>query len=218
MVVESERDKQIMDQGGIAATSMRLIRPGFEIAPYVPAGGPFRLLFASSPLGKYQLLERGIYLMLEAAQRLRDVEFLFVWRERDADRLSSLVHERGLSNVEVLNGYVPNMGEIYDSVHGSILPALDYASVKPCPHSGVEALAHGKPIVTSSMTSLASIVRRRECGVCFEPHTEDLISAIERLREEYDQLQANCHRVVREMFSPEYFRREYMALYHAMTR
>jgi len=218
VVVESERDRQIMEQGGVAETSLKLIRPGFEIARYIPAGGPFRLLFASSPFGNYQLLGRGIYLILEVAQRLRDVEFLLVWRESYADRLSSLVRERGLSNVQVVNGYLPNMGEVYDSVHGSILPALDYASVKPCPHSGVEALAHGKPILASSMTSLASVVRRRECGVCFEPNTEDLISAIERMREEYDKLQANCHEVVREMFSPEYFRREYMALYHAMTR
>ena len=217
VVVESDRDKQIMEQAGVAATSIRLIRPGFEIASYVPARVPFRLLFASSPFGKHQFLGRGIYLILEAAQRLRDVEFLIVWRESYAQRLVSLVHERQLSNVKVRDGYVPNMGEVYDSVHGSIIPALDYGSVKPCPHSGVESLAHGKPIVTSSMCSLASIVRRRECGVCCEPNTEDLVAAIERLRDDYDRLQANCHEVVREIFSPEYFRREYMSLYRAMT-
>ena len=217
VVVESDRDKQIMEQAGVAATSIRLIRPGFEIAPYVPARVPFRLLFASSPFGKHQLLGRGIYLMLEAAQRMPDVEFLIVWRESYAQKLVSLVQERQLSNVKVHNGYVPNMGEVYDSVHGSIIPALDYCSVKPCPHSAVESLAHGKPIVTSSISSLASIVCRRECGVCCEPNTEDLVAAIERLRNDYDRLQANCHEVVRDMFSPEYFRREYMSLYRAMT-
>jgi glycosyltransferase involved in cell wall biosynthesis len=89
----------------------------------------------------------------------------------------SLFGERGLSNVDIHNGHVSDMGEIYDSVHGTVVVALESNSLKPCPHSALESLAHGKPVVTSWMTSLARIVHDRECGVCCEPNTEDFVAA-----------------------------------------
>lgn len=213
IVVESEWDKQILQQGGIASGSMKLIYPGVEVKPYKQVPGRLRLLFASSPFGRYDFLGRGLYLILEAARQLPDVEFLIIWRERHVDRMRSLVAERGLSNVKIRSAYVPEMSQVYDSVHGTIVMALESNSLKPCPHSALESLAHGKPIVASSRTSLATVVRDNECGVCCEPNTEAFLTAIQRLRDNYATYQTRCHEVVRQMFSPEVFRRKYMSIY-----
>ena len=217
VVVEAERDRQLLQQGGVDAESIKVIYPGFDIAPYNPIRGPLRLLFASSPFGRYDLLERGLYLIVEAARRLPDVKFLIIWRERHLDRMLSLVGERGLPNVEIHNGYVRNMGEVYDSVHGTVVVGLESNSLKPCPHSALESLAHGKPVVTSWMTSLARIVHDRECGVCCEPNIEDFVTAVGQLREHYDRYQSRCHDVVNTTFRKDVFLKKYMSIYQDMA-
>jgi glycosyltransferase involved in cell wall biosynthesis len=217
VIVEAERDKELLQQGGVDTGSIKVIYPGFEIAPYRPVRGPLRLLFASSPFGRYDLMERGLYLIVEAARRLPEVKFFIIWREAHLDRMLSLVGERGLSNVDIHNGYVRDMGEVYDSVHGTVVVALESNSLKPCPHSALESLAHGKPVVTSWMTSLAGIVRDRECGVCCEPNTEDFVAAVEQLRDHYDRYQSRCHDVVSTTFRKDVFLRKYMSIYQEMA-
>ncbi|MDX1763011.1 MAG: glycosyltransferase family 4 protein [bacterium] len=216
VVVESERDREILHQAGLSPESVKLIYPGFEKKDYVPAEGPFSMLFATAPFGSHDFLNRGVFLMLHVAQRLPEVRFRLVWRENDYERLMHLIKASGVTNMDVHNGYIPDMDALYRTSHATILPGLDEHSLKPCPHSAIESLAHGKPLLVSRPTSLAGLVDRTETGVVFEPTLRALEAAIVKLRSDYERYQGNCQKLVLEKFSPEGCMTQYRKLYESM--
>ena len=216
IVTESERDRDLLSQLGLDEERIKLIYPGFRIMPYRAASGPFKILFATSPFGKYDLLARGVHLILRTARQMPDVEFVLVWREANVDRVRSLIGQFGVHNVEVMNGHVSRMGDVYASVHATIVPGLEHNSLKPTPFSAIESLAHGKPVLASVPTSVGRMVRRHACGVCFEPAVDDLVAAIDLLRRHYAHFRSACHAVIERKFSPAVYTKKYLSLYEAV--
>ncbi len=216
IVVQCDRDRDLMRQLGVPDASLRVIRPGIPLAAYREARGPFTVLFASSPLSEGDFLTRGIYLVVRVAARLPDVRFLLVWRRRHIEKLQGLIAEAGAANIEVQDGVIPDMGAVYDRVHATVLPALEHRSFVPAPRSGLESLAHGKPLLVSPCVSIAGSLARAGAGVVFEPTLEGLESAIAELRERYDTLQQHTHGYLRERFSPAVHLDLYRRLYQTI--
>ena len=216
VVVESERHRNILKQAGIDSGSIKLIYPGAPVKPYKRASSPFKILFATSPLGKYGLLSRGVYLLMQTAKALPEVRFILAWRERNHNKLKSLINHYRLKNVEVMNSYIPDMDKVYQSVHATVLPGLTHSSLKPCPHSGLNSLSHGKPLLVSESTSIAGIVDRNQCGVTFEHSVDSLRTAIHHLMDRYTEFQNNSHRTVEREFSESVFVERYRQLYETM--
>ena len=213
VVVQSERDREIMRQLGVGEAALRLIRPGVDPVPYREGPDPFTILFASSPLTAEHFLSRGIYLMVRAAARLPDVRFLLVWRRRHLAKLQRVIAGARATNIEILDGVIPDMGALYDRVHATILPALEQRSFIPCPRSALESLAHGKPLLLSSCVALAGGVARAGAGVVFAPTSDGLEAAIRRLGEHYAEYQSCTQRHVAEHFSPRVHLELYRRLY-----
>ena len=215
VVVHSERDRDLMFQVGVAEASVRLIRPGMPLARYREATGPFTILFASSPLSAGDFLSRGIHLMLRVAQRLPEVGFLLVWR-RHVEKLRRLIAEAAVHNVEVHDGVIRDMGALFDRAHATALPALEHRSFVPAPRSGLDSLAHGKPLLLSNYVGMAGSVARAGAGLVFDPTVDGLVAAIEAMRNRYATLQQAAQPYLREHFSPathlELHRRLYRSL------
>jgi glycosyltransferase involved in cell wall biosynthesis len=216
IVVQSEWDGDLMRQLGVRATSLRVIRPGVPLAQYRETDGPFTLLFASSPPNPEYFLTRGIYLMVRVAARLPDMRFLLVWRRRLVEQVHRLIAEMGVKNIEVLDGVVSDMTAVFDRAHATILPALEPRSFIPCPRSGLDSLAHGKPLLLSQFVSMARSVADGGAGVAFEPTICGMEAAIRRLRADYSSFQERAQPYLRERFSPaahlELHRRLYQAV------
>ena len=202
IVVQGERDRELMRQVGVSERAIRMIRPGVPIAPYREATGPFTLLFASSPLTAEHFLSRGIYLMLRAARRMPEVQFLLVWRTRHLAKLQGIIAEVAFPNITVMDGVVSDMGAVYDRVHATVLPAMEHRSFIPCPRSGLDSLAHGKPLVVSNFVCLAAGLTQWGAGVAFNPECEGLELAIRRLRDDYPRYQSRTHGYMERYFSP----------------
>lgn len=211
VVVESERHRELFLQLGLEPERIRLIYPGLDPEPYRAATGPFTILFATSPKQR-DLLTRGVYLMVKVAALLPHVRFRLVWRW-NPERVRALIRRSRVQNVEVVAGYVSNMKVLYDGAHAVILPGLEPDSFKPCPHSGLHSLAHGKPLLVSRATSIAAIVERHHCGVVFEPTVDALCDAVQHLAAHYDEYQANAVPTLLREFSREGFLERYGRLY-----
>jgi glycosyltransferase involved in cell wall biosynthesis len=216
IVVESKWHEELLLQLGIERQAIHRIYPGTEIRPYQPATGTFKILFATSPPNLHGFLSRGVYLLIQVAKQLPHVRFVLVWRESNYEKLANLLAEANVSNIEVLNGYIPDMEEVYASVHAAILPGLATNSLKPCPHSGLDALAHGKPILVSQPTSIADLIQKNRCGLAFEPSVECLEQCVLELVQNYDLYQKNCHPTITRNFSPDYFLAQYRQIYNTM--
>lgn len=217
VVVQSERDRDLMLQLGVARESLRLIRPGIPLAPYRAASGPFTILFASSPFAADDFLTRGVQLMIRVAARLPEVRFLFAWRGRAREKLHRLIREAGAANVEVRDGVIGDMGAVYDEVHAAALPALEHRSFIAAPRSGLEALARGKPLLVSSYVSLAESVERAGAGVVFRPTSEGLEAAVIRLRDGYETYRQAAQPYIARHFSPDIHLELHRRLYHALA-
>jgi glycosyltransferase involved in cell wall biosynthesis len=153
---------------------------------------------------------------LQAARRLPEVRFVFTWRKKNYAKLRELIDESGLKNVEVKNGFIPNMGEVYQSVHATILPGLTSGSLKPTPHSALDSLSYGKPVLVSRPSSIAKMVEQNHCGIVFDPSIDQLVQAINHLKENYDQYQSNCHPTIQNCFSDKFFIESYREIYAEM--
>lgn len=216
IVVESERYRDLLLQVGVSAERVRLIYPGVRREPYRPAAGPFTILFATSPR-KDGLVTRGIYLMMRVAERLPHIRFRLVWRSNPG-QVMKLLERLDLENVELVTGFVEDMKSEYDAAHAVILPALEYNSLKPCPHSGLHALAHGKPLLVSGRVSIADVIGRERCGVIFEPTIDGLCRAIDNLCEDYDAYQSRAHPCRDALFTTTGFIDRYADLYGSLLR
>ena len=216
VVVQSERDREIMRQLGVNRDTLWLIRPGVGAVPYREARDPFTILFASSPLSPEHFLSRGVYLIVRAAARLPDVRFLLVWRKRHLAELKRVIAAERATNVEIMNGVIPDMGPVYDRVHATILPGLEQRSFIPCPRSALESLAHGKPLLLSNCVSLADGVARAGAGVAFEPTSDGLEAAIRELRARYARYQERTQCYLAERFCPRVHLELYRRLYGRM--
>jgi glycosyltransferase involved in cell wall biosynthesis len=203
VVVQGERDRELMREVGVREEALWLIRPGVPLTQYHEARDPFTILFASSPLTAEHFLSRGIYLMVRAAARLPEVRFLLVWRTRHLPKLKRVIAAAGVRNIEIVDGVVPDMGVLFDRVHATILPALEHRSFIPCPRSGLESLAHGKPLLVSDFVSLARLVARSGAGVAFDPNGEGVEAAIRRLRANYEAYQARTQPYLAKHFCPK---------------
>ena len=216
VVVEGERDRELLRQIGVKEERIWVIRPGIPVARYREAQGPFTIVFASSPLNAGDFLSRGIYLITAVAALLPDVRFLLIWRKHHLAKLEDIVAKAGLTNLIIQNGVIDDMNTVYDGVHAAILPGLEHRSFIPCPRSGLEALAHGKPLLVSELVAIAPSVARAGAGLAFEPTIAGLKSAIMQLQADYPTYQANTQRYIQENFSPsthlELHRRLYQSL------
>lgn len=217
IVVQGDRDREILRQIGIRDEAVRLIRPGIAVEPYREARGPFTILFASSPLNAADFLSRGIYLITAVAALLPAVRFLLIWRTRHLAKLERIVASVAPGNITIINGVVDDMAGVYQSVHATVLPGLEHRSFIPCPRSGLESLAHGKPLLLSNLVSIASDVTRAHAGVAFEPTVAGLKAAILELQGEYSAFQRNTQRYIADKFSPATHLELYRQLYRTVA-
>jgi glycosyltransferase involved in cell wall biosynthesis len=150
------------------------------------------------------------------AALLPTVRFLLVWRKHHLAKLQRIVAKAGVTNVVVQSGVIADMAAVYDSVHAAVLPGLEHRSFIPCPRSGLEALAHGKPLLLSSLISIASSVAQSAAGVVFEPSATGLKAAILQLQAGYAGYQANTQVYIAEHFSPETHLQLHRRLYQSV--
>jgi glycosyltransferase involved in cell wall biosynthesis len=216
IVVQGERDRELLRQIGVRSDALWLIRPGIPVARYQEAPSPFTILFASSPLNASDFLSRGIYLITAVAALVPEVRFLLIWRTHHLAKLQRILASARVANVVIRSGVVDDMAAVYDSVHAAVLPGLEHRSFIPCPRSGLEALAHGKPLLLSHLVSLAPSVAHTGAGLAFEPTINGLAAAIQQLQAEYPAYQANTQRYIAENFSPSTHLELYRQLYQSV--
>ena len=227
-IVHSVRASRELAAWGFDPEMVRLIYPGIDLNRYHPAqssseaawprqnGSRLRVLFATAPTSPEQMDARGVTLLLDAAARLRDVEFVLLWRPwPETSRLiQEYVARRGLSNVFVSTNVVRDMTAVFHSVDATTAPFTESAGMKVCPTSLVESLACGKPLLISKHVGLADLVEEHTCGEVFEPTVDAFCVAVARLREHHAAYALNARRCAERHFDQHECFRRYARLYH----
>jgi glycosyltransferase involved in cell wall biosynthesis len=195
IVVTNRRDQELLASWGFANT--HVIRPGIDSAPFSvappPAGAEFRLLAASAPWTHEQFTSKGVDALLEVAEQRRDLRLVFLWRGLLYEEMLRRVSDRGLQDrVQVINRQVDVAAELARA-HGAVVLADDSSLVKAFPHSLMEALAAGRPVLLSRALPMADYVEQTSCGVIAETVDADaLLLALDALRRGYGEFQSSA--------------------------
>jgi glycosyltransferase involved in cell wall biosynthesis len=174
---------------------VRVVRTGidatrFEVCP-LPIGDEIRLLMASAPWTREQFAAKGVDALLEAARAEPRLQLTFLWR----GVLAELMHERvagaGLADrVTVIDEHV-DVNEVLASSHAAVNLATGGGIVKAYPHSLLEALAAGRPVLVSRQIPMAAHIGEHGLGVVVpEVSAPAVLEAVRGLERDYDALAA----------------------------
>lgn len=204
IVVSNDRDAAALQSWGL--TNVAVIRPGIDstrltVRP-LPRGEELVLLMASAPWVPRQFDLKGLDALLETAARLPFLRLILLWRGLLLAELKERVHRFGLTErVEIVDRRV-DVNTYLARVHAAVLLAKEADIVKAYPHSLLEALAAGKPVITSERIPVADFVRQHQCGLVVEEVTgAALAAAIVDLSSNYGRLARNAERVGPTSFS-----------------
>jgi glycosyltransferase involved in cell wall biosynthesis len=185
-----------------------LVRPGIDTSRFtfspLPLGPEIRLMVGSAPWTRVQFRSKGVEALLLAAQQSPRLRLVFLWRGVLAEEMQRRVRGMKLERqVRVLDEQV-DVNQVLAGVHASVTLASAPDIIKAYPHSLLDSLAAGKPILVSRAIPMADYVKRSGCGKVVEAVTpEGVLAAVEALASEYEGLQQAAQRVGRRDFSQE---------------
>lgn len=159
---------------GVPANKVTTVHNFVDIGRFDPSSAPgdYVLYF-----GRLERL-KGISTLLQAMERLPDVQLLVVGEGTDRELFKSQVRERGLRNIAFL-GF--RRGEdLHRLIRGSICTVTPSECFETFGLTLVESFALGRPVVCSNMGGMPEIVSRGDDGLIFEPG--DFLQLAEHLK------------------------------------
>lgn len=201
--------------------NLHLVHPGkdsgrFTYAP-TRVQGKFRILMASAPWTRKQFRTKGVEALLAAAVDNPSLHFVFLWRGVLAREMEARVHQLGLrGRVSVINRPV-HVNQVLSEVHATIILASDSDIVKAYPHSLLDSLAAGKPVLVSRAIPMANYVERTGCGVVVERvKPEDVLGAVKALRDRYDSASEIARSVGKRDFNGQDLVESFQSVYRTV--
>jgi len=218
LVVPDESERARLRERGVPAARVVAIRPGIDIARFAPiappTGKPFTLLMGSAPWTVDQFESKGVNALLEAAQRRADLRLIFLWRGLHGEEMNRRVARLGLSDRVTIVDQVVDVNDVLTHAHAAIVLAQSASLVKAYPHSLLEALAVGRPVLVSRAIPMAAYVEQTGCGTVVEAvKVENLLSALAKLEASYESYQAAALEVGQRDFSQRDMVEAYRRLY-----
>ena len=216
VVVSNHRDRDALQRLGLA--NVHVIRPGIDTSrfkPYPPPSEPgFTLLMGSAPWTEAQFQSKGIDALLAAAQTRVDLRLVFLWRGFGHSLMMERVARHDLqSRVQVINRRV-DVHRVLSRVHAAVVLATDSTQVKAFPHSLLEALAAGRPVLVSRTLPMSAYVAQTGCGVVVEKVSpEGVVEALAVLEEDYELFREEALRVGQRDFDQRTTVSAYQRLY-----
>lgn len=183
-LVQSEKSAEILTEEGFHEPVVSY--------PIVPAGkvyprrrifekSKFTVGFASSPMEKRQIADRGINLLCELMHIVPDVRFEVLWRYNSAKVPKEML---GMENCRIIYGKY-DMQEFYSSVDCVIIPYESIDSNHACSLSGVEAMYNGIPVLCTDVSGISEVVRKCGMGEVSVADPQKMAESLRSLIENY---------------------------------
>lgn len=171
--------------------------------PLLP-GEPLRLLVASAPWTLAHFTSKGFDALLATVQRMPDLHLTLLWRGLLVEEIHKRIATLGIQErVTVINETV-DVNAVLACVHAAAIFATAPGIIKAYPHSLLDALAAGKPVLLNNTIPMADYVESQQCGVVANAVTpEAILSALADLRAHYECYAQNAVTVGQRDFTEE---------------
>ncbi len=220
IVVNNRRSKEALESVGLS--NVHFIPVGIDITRFskqrLTLQTDLHLLMASAPWEPAQFASKGIDLLLDAMTSLPRLRMTFLWRGLLVKEMQQRIMRSGLEDrITFINEEVV-ISHLLEKVHGTVLLANSERVVKAYPHSLVESLLCGKPIITSSKIAISEIVQAHKAGLILSDFKrEALVKVIEAFQHNYQQLAECAFQFPQEAFDREQMFKKYDALYQTIA-
>ncbi|HUP22827.1 MAG TPA: glycosyltransferase [Thermoanaerobaculia bacterium] len=198
--------------------NVRRVRAGidtrrFSVQPRT-LDGELHLLMASAPWTPEQFRTKGIDALLAAAEADPRLRLTLLWRGVLTAAVKRRIRERNLEDrVEVVDRVV-DVDQQLAAVHATIVLAESGDLVKAYPHSLIESLVAGKPVLVSRNIPMAGYVAAKGVGVVVDGlAVKPLLDALEWLRCSYRDYERNAVEHGRRDFDLEGMIASFAAVY-----
>ncbi len=221
-IVQSKEQKKLVARIANKSQEIKQILPGvdlkrFKITP-VPRNKPFTVLFASTPIQQSEYFGRGLDLLIDLAERKPEIQFFIAWRmwgEKSHTLFEKFKRKRPL-NIRILERQ-SDIKNLYKQCHVTIAPFRKDGG-KTYPHSIMESLACGKPVLVSNVLAIAEIVKNERVGEVFEPTLNGALRALERLKKVDSSLSHRARKCAEKYFSQDRFVEEHLVAYQSLIK
>lgn len=219
VTVPDERSLKQLRSWGLK--NVHLVRSGIESGRFSHTpeslSGKLRLLVASAPWTKAQFQSKGIDALLALAAQREDIELVCLWRGVLLDEIQRRVAAHNLADrVQVIDRLV-DVNEILGTIHATVNLAANATIIKAYPHSLLDSLAAGKPVLVSRAIPMADYVAQTGCGVVVEWVTPQAIGqAVDALVANYGEMVETAVQVGQRDFSLEAMIDSYHQVYRAV--
>lgn len=220
VTVADERSLAWLRERGLP--NIYLVRPGIDTARFrcspLPLGPEFRLLVGSAPWTAGQFRSKGIDALLAAARQAPHLRLVFLWRGVLRAELDRRVRQMGLAGqVEVVDKKV-DVNQVLAGVHASVVLASDAAIVRAYPHSLIESLAAGKPVILNRAVPMADYVEQMDCGQVIEGlDPADILAGLETLADSYETRRNSALLAGQRDFSQQNLIASFEAIYNRVA-
>lgn len=216
IAVADERSLARLNHWGLG--NVHLVRPGIDVTRFTSSpmqiDSEIRLLIASAPWTNAQFQSKGVDALLEAARLNSRLRLIFLWRGVLFDEMLQRVQRMKLGHqVDVINKQV-DVNRTLANVHASVALAAAPGIIKSYPHSLLDSLAAGKPVLVSRAIPMSDYVEKYQCGQVVENVTAaDILPAIETLAQNYPIMQRAAQVIGQRDFSEHIMAASYQTVY-----
>jgi len=194
MAVVTVPDERTLAQlKGWGLTNVALQHPGIATHRFTPSPlalqphSPLRLLVASAPWSLAQFSSKGFDALLAAVQRMPDLHITLLWRGLFVEEIRRRIATSGVGERVTVIDETVDVNEALAHVHAAAIFATTPGIIKSYPHSLLDALAAGKPVLLNKTIAMSDYVSEQQCGVVMDAVTpEAIITALAQLRADYD--------------------------------
>jgi len=193
IVVTNDHDAAWLKSHGFF--NVAVIRPGIHTERFtctIPSNSDeFVLIAGSAPWTREQFTTKGTETLLEAAKAIPWLRIIFLWRGVLRDEMEQRIQAAGVADqVDVLDEVV-DVNQVLGRAHTGVLVTSKARHVKAFPHSLIESLAAGKPVITSTCLPIGNYVEKHRCGLSINGvNLHSFLDALRNLRANYETYQA----------------------------
>jgi glycosyltransferase involved in cell wall biosynthesis len=216
IVTSNPADKERLMRWGLQ--NVTVVWPGIDLSRFkhtpTPNGSKFVLMAGSAPWDRGQFKTKGVDLLLAAMHEMPDLHLIMLWRGRLLPELEARIRQQNVADrIEVINRQV-DVNEVLARSHASIVLAQEPNIVKAYPHSLIESLAAGKPVLVSRRLAMAGYVAETGCGEIIEElRLEQFLVKLALLRQNYQTYQNKVLKLDMGRFSVENLIESYGKIY-----
>jgi glycosyltransferase involved in cell wall biosynthesis len=221
LVVGSERDLDTAKKRGIS--NCRFVRHGIDTSqikkhPLI-LKEEMTLLTASAPWTARQFREKGFDLLFDVVSRRNDLRLIILMRGLLTDALHKRLKLFDIEDrVTIIDRYT-DINTVLSRIHGTIAMAENPGVIRSYPHSLIESLAAGKPIMISDTIPMADYVRGNNVGCVVENFSLfSLNAAIDEFIGGYNTYRIKAEEIGGRDFSKDRMIADYREVYDLVLR